>query len=500
MTSSSPSNNTWVYDPLRGVYHHAQFDTLAFPDPSTGQWLYMSSSSFEKPPAAGEDGELGSTSQSHDPEPTGGMGEEGGREEGEVEDDVGWGGLMDPDELAKIENAKNKANKQRRNNVHMNIGGVQESDGIPTFDDPNLYAYPSQAAATEPETEKELGNHLLRLVVTATACPRVTVGQVAIIDAREEGIQIGRDKCEKGAPARIRLRELEVSKTHAVVYWDESGKKEKGNAGDIRSVCQGWWVVDLGSTHGTFLNDFGNDVEKEPTKINSATGQRLSEAKHSSKPFSVGHLSTITIGTTTFQAHIHSSWPCDACKLIGDNELFLDDGKVHGEGGAVSIPEQKTWDIALTSEQKRGNREARRKKEMASLKDVLLNRGQEMQSSLKETGSRGYVDRSAMRRQLHPKSPPQNHRLSSAPPSPGAIQPSMPPAPVRNKFAEDFLAMQGWQQGAGLGKDGTGRADHIEVHKRVGKRGLGAIGSVEDTGDWKQRGKMKRFEEVSRRH
>jgi hypothetical protein len=68
---------------------------------------------------------------------------------------------------------------------------------------------------------------VLRLVVERSDV--LDAGLVAMIDAREGGVQIGRDRCERGAPARVRLKEMAVSKTHATVYHDE-----------------GWWIVDQG--------------------------------------------------------------------------------------------------------------------------------------------------------------------------------------------------------------------------------------------------------------
>jgi len=51
-----------------------------------------------------------------------------------------------------------------------------------------------------------------------------------------------------------------------------------------------------------------------------------------------------------------------------------------------------------------------------------------------------------------------------------------------------------------LGKDGSGRSEPIETKMRVEKRGLGAVQSeaVRDDGggDWRARGKMRRYDEL----
>jgi hypothetical protein len=63
---------------------------------------------------------------------------------------------------------------------------------------------------------------------------------VAVIDTREGGVQLGRDRSEKGGHPKIRVKEMEVSKTHAVIYWGS------GTAEGEEEEQEGWWAVDLG--------------------------------------------------------------------------------------------------------------------------------------------------------------------------------------------------------------------------------------------------------------
>lgn len=142
-------STTWVWDP-KGFYYHAPSDTYALLDAS-GEWSYIPAKEFR--------GEM---------------------EEGEIEDDVGWGALME--------------------------------------DQPNVL-----------DTKESAVEAVLRLVISVSEV--LDNHHVAIIDAREGGVQIGRDRCERGAPARIRLKEMLVSKTHAVVYHD---------------AAEGWCIVDTG--------------------------------------------------------------------------------------------------------------------------------------------------------------------------------------------------------------------------------------------------------------
>lgn len=97
------------------------------------------------------------------------------------------------------------------------------------------YGSSSRGKSPSPPLSKERPNHLLRLVVLSSTS--LSPGHLAVVDAREGGIQIGRDRCEKGGHPRVRVREMEVSKTHAVVYWGQ-GAEEK----------EGWWAVDLGTS------------------------------------------------------------------------------------------------------------------------------------------------------------------------------------------------------------------------------------------------------------
>jgi hypothetical protein len=142
--------DTWTWDP-KGYYYHAASTTYALPDAS-GEWTYMPADQFN------------GTGPSKVEE----------KEEGEIDDDVGWGALMEPEEVI---------------------------DKAPIAN--------------------------LRLVITASDI--LPTGLVVSIDTRPGGIQIGRDRCERGGQARIRLKEMAVSKTHATVFYDD-----------------GWYVVDQG--------------------------------------------------------------------------------------------------------------------------------------------------------------------------------------------------------------------------------------------------------------
>jgi hypothetical protein len=204
-STSVPAPATWIWDPNHQLYYSPESGTYAYVDQVTGEWQYMAASS------------LASTSTLAAPAST----DAAAKEEGEIDDDVGWGGLMEPEELDKALKTKST--------------GVKEKH--PAYSQPSsagsLYDSLFQRAKS-PSPPKETPKHILRLVVLSS--PSLTEGHVAVIDAREGGIQLGRDRCEKGGHARVRVKEMEVSKNHAVVYWGLGGEEKEG-----------WWVVDLGA-------------------------------------------------------------------------------------------------------------------------------------------------------------------------------------------------------------------------------------------------------------
>lgn len=151
----------------------------------------------------------------------------------------------------------------------------------------------------------------------------------------------------------------------------------------------------------------------------------------------------------------------------------------------------------MNSKQKRENREVKRKLEMAALKESLLsNHTTGSKEATPERSERVYVDRSAMRRALHPRSP--RRRSASPGATPTAVQDVPPASTSTSTFASNMLAAQGWTPGTGLGKDRSGRAAPIEVEMRTERTGLGIKGYKQEEGDWRQRGKQRRYEDYAK--
>lgn len=215
-TIDNQTTATWVWDTNHQLYYSPESGTYAYTDQMTGEWHYIPASSLASSSTAGV--KIGTRGRSQAQDVT-------TKEEGEIEDDVGWGGLMEPEELDKALKGKSTQPQGPQMFKHPAYG-ASSSGNVSLYD--SLFQ-----RAKSPSPPKETPKHLLRLVVLSS--PSLPEGHVAIIDAREGGIQLGRDRCEKGGHARVRVKEMEVSKNHAVVYWGLGGEEEEG-----------WWIVDLG--------------------------------------------------------------------------------------------------------------------------------------------------------------------------------------------------------------------------------------------------------------
>ncbi|KAI9143510.1 hypothetical protein BKA69DRAFT_1062322 [Paraphysoderma sedebokerense] len=218
---------------------------------------------------------------------------------------------------------------------------------------------------------------------------------VAAIDAG--GATIGRDR---GFDKVLRIPEMPVSKIHATIYVgpatdlknelddvnggdgnlndEESGQGSKEPYQEISDKAivdaspkpnESFFIVDVGSTTGTFLNS-----------------TRLSPSKHASQPFPLSHGDILQIGSTLFSIHLHrDAWGvCDECKLnsTGENYLSLD-------GERPKLTEPRKFEKAKSKEEI----EAERREEKRRLKDLFVGRGSISSSSQ-------YRDRAAVRRDM----------------------------------------------------------------------------------------------------
>jgi pSer/pThr/pTyr-binding forkhead associated (FHA) protein len=303
------------------------------------------------------------------------------------------------------------------------------------------------------------GQPILRLVVVQSAV-LPSKRKVVVLDSYHEA-QLGRDVQPAGSVTpRIRLKEMEVSKLHATVYWDGSRKE--------------WNVVDMGSKHGTFLQS-GTGSPAPP-----AIGSRLSPPRSASIPRRLRHGNKLSIGSTTFAVHIHENQrPCQDCST---------------GSGSVGIPlfpglQKRTIDVGLGPETAgRMQTPANNmdpKSAMNMLKRTLLKSHDEPKTVIIGTDNY-YVDRAARRRMLHVSSYSEcpgvpsmsattdaNSRPSSSTPEPTWQRPE----PINpSNVGHRLLVQQGWTPGTALGnptETRSGLIDPLEVRLKQNRAGLG---------------------------
>ncbi|KAI0714460.1 hypothetical protein C8T65DRAFT_149468 [Cerioporus squamosus] len=328
--------------------------------------------------------------------------------------------------------------------------------------------------------------------------------KVALLDGYPE-IQIGRDMAPAGSDTpRIRLKEMEVSKLHATIYWDQDRAQ--------------WSIVDMGSKHGTFVRS-----ASAPSATSSAIaaegadekGVRLSAPRVASMPRTLHHLDRLTIGGTTFLAHVHEdTTPCPGCSPQADQEipLFL---HLTADGDSGTSKKRKANILGTDPAESARPQDRNPKKALAALKRSLLS-SRVPASSSTELRTLQYVDRSARRRALHPDHTPAVTPSAgcsrvpspsiSMPATPAPIAPPPPPAPLAStNIGHRLLLKQGWQPGMALGEpssDRGGLVAPLEPPSTVGRAGIGApvrIASpavAQEVGDWRNAGRERRWDKI----
>ena len=353
----------------------------------------------------------------------------------------------------------------------------------PTPDDPSLRGPTHHVARASWVT--------MRLLVTESSIlPRRH--RIAVVDGYHE-IQFGRDVSPPGSNTpRIRLKEMEVSKFHATAFWDAERRE--------------WAVVDMGSKHGTYL--------KSPESgLNTGPGIRLSATKMASVPRRIRHLDLLTIGSTTFQVHIHDDHvPCVECSPRGGDEIPLSSmDRVRDENPSL----KRSLDIAGMEDNATRPRDP--KKALTMLRQALLTRHDDGRQS---TDSRTrYADRSAARRVRQSSSyhdapgvPIQRRDSSSNSPSPAPVPSSSneavttisaPPTPIpETNIGHQLLVKQGWQPGTALGvpevigENSSGLLEPLDIDANRDRAGLGTVRDPPRSTNWRELARQKRWDDA----
>ncbi|KAF8841768.1 hypothetical protein BDN67DRAFT_966650 [Paxillus ammoniavirescens] len=320
---------------------------------------------------------------------------------------------------------------------------------------------------------------------------------LAVLDSYGEA-QFGRDLAPAGSETpRIRLKEMEVSKLHATVFWD----KERGE----------WAVVDMGSKHGTFLQS-----ARQP----DAKPSRLSPPRVAGIPRPLRHLDRLIIGSTTFLCHIHDDRiPCAECTSSGQGDIPL--FAVPKDSNRTA--EKRPSDAAGIQPMQTDARNA--KKALTTLKRALLSRLDRHDQTPPPTPTQPtptYINRSARRRAMHPgsqfDSPGVQSPRGSSPgrvisssessqaPSSAIIEQPRTPGPLsQDNVGWRLLTQQGWRPGTSLGsisggKEASGLIEPIEVSPTAHRAGLGMHQRPATAGlsleDWKESSKERRWENI----
>ncbi|XP_018555698.1 angiogenic factor with G patch and FHA domains 1 isoform X1 [Lates calcarifer] len=328
----------------------------------------------------------------------------------------------------KSKSAKRKKKKSpaRSNDSEENSepeeGEITESERDEWESTPSFSSSSGSPSREDPELESEMETQSQEVKDIWPPCVRVTVvrspvlqvGTLFIITA-DSPATIGR---EKDMDHAIRIPEMGVSKFHAEVYFDQEQ--------------QSYMLVDQGSQNGTVIN-----------------GNRILQPKAKCEPHALMHGDEVKMGETVLSFHIHSGTDtCDGCEP-GQVMAHLSKHRREENTGP-----------ALTKEDK----EALRQKELKQMKAKYGLQSSEYEET-KTLKNPKYKDRAESRRQTVG--------------SEGVFQRDDAPASVHEEISEvnkgrKMLEKMGWKKGEGLGKEGTGMKDPIELKIRKSQSGLGA--------------------------
>ncbi|CAG8492831.1 3599_t:CDS:2 [Funneliformis caledonium] len=315
--------------------------------------------------------------------------------------------------------------------VHSGVYSVyDESTQTYTPIDPTSLVYSSTSDDAAIEQGEPGSDATLRLVVIESGI--LKAGHLVLVDAN--GISMGRDRWDD---RRLRLAEMPTSKHHCQIFC--SNNNEEGGSPTSNSV-DAFFIVDIGSQNGTFVNS-----------------QRLSESKMSSKPYQLNHMDEVVVGSTKFQVHLHKQWTCDICTVT--------------EGKVIDISQKNDGISNNMNKSKQKNlEEFQRREELNRLKRKYMGSSNINQKQKK------YVDRAALRREIHPDNGPVKKDWEDI------AQVSAEEAKnLQTKIGSDnkgnkLLQKMGWKEGQGLGRHGTGILDPVQFITNEGRVGLGAGG------------------------
>ncbi|XP_057219824.1 angiogenic factor with G patch and FHA domains 1 isoform X3 [Malurus melanocephalus] len=267
--------------------------------------------------------------------------------------------------------------------------------------------------AASGKDEEKIWPPCIRVIVIRS--PVLQTGSLYIITAVKPAT-IGR---EKDAGHTLQIPEVGVSKFHAEVYFDHE--------------LQSYVLVDQGSQNGTVVN--GNQILQPKTK---------------SDPYILEHGDEVKIGETVLSFHIHpGSDTCDGCEP----------GQVRAH---LRLDRKKESSVcpALSKEE----RELVRRKALKQIRVKYGLQNTEYDDN-KAVKNPKYKDRAGKRRETVGSEGTFLRDDSSA---------SVHVEISNSNKGHKMLEKMGWKKGEGLGKDGGGMKDPIQLELHQKHAGLGA--------------------------
>ncbi|XP_017278373.1 angiogenic factor with G patch and FHA domains 1 isoform X2 [Kryptolebias marmoratus] len=331
----------------------------------------------------------------------------------------------------KRKKSKSEKHKKKKKNSHQSdesAGNSEPEEGEITESEKEDWESPpspssscsSKKSRESPELEMEVQSQEVRSIwppcvrVTVVRSPVLQVGTLFIITA-DSPATFGR---EKDMDHAVRIPEIGISKFHAEVYFDQEQ--------------QSYVLVDQGSQNGTVIN-----------------GSRILQPKTKSEPHALMHGDEVKMGETVLSFHIHSGTDtCDGCE---PGQVMAHLSKHRREEGTGPGPSKE-------------DKESLRQKELKQMKAKYGLQSSEFEET-KALKNPRYKDRAESRRQTVG--------------SEGVFQRDDAPASVHEEISEvnkgrKMLEKMGWKKGEGLGKEGTGMKNPIELKIRTSQSGLGA--------------------------